>query len=67
MQSTVEVDDDLISDVMSSFGPTTKEAAVAEALKLALQIRGQASIRELRGIGGWEGDLDESRLGRNVD
>ncbi|HEY5329378.1 MAG TPA: type II toxin-antitoxin system VapB family antitoxin [Acidobacteriaceae bacterium] len=66
MRSNIQVDDELISQVMHSFDAPTKDAAVEMALKIALKIQGQASIRELFGKVEWEGDLEQSRLGRNV-
>ena len=49
---------------MKSSGSRTKRAAVEAGLRLLVQTRAQARIRRLRGKIRWEGDLDESRLGR---
>ncbi len=66
MRSNIQLSDELISQVMHNFDAPTKEAAVEMALKMALKIQGQGSIRKLFGKVEWEGDLEESRLGRNV-
>jgi len=67
MRSNIQVDDELISRVMHSFDAPTKDAAVEMALKIALKIQGQASIRELFGKVQWEGGPEESSLTHNVD
>jgi hypothetical protein len=52
---------------MKSSGARTKRATVEAGLKLLVQVRGQTGIRRLRGKIKWEGNLDESRLGRNSE
>jgi Arc/MetJ family transcription regulator len=66
MRTNIEIDDRLMAKAMKASGAPTKKAAVEEALKLLVRIRGQARIRELRGKIEWEGDLDTMRLGRNA-
>ncbi len=66
MRTNIDIDDDLIGRVMRNGGIPTKKAAVENALKLMLKIQGQSSIRRLRGKVTWEGDLEQSRLGRNT-
>jgi Arc/MetJ family transcription regulator len=45
----IEIDDQLVREAMRSSGARTKRAAVEEALRLLIQIRGQARLRQLRG------------------
>ena len=67
MRTNIEIDDKLMSEAMRRTGSRTKRATVEEALRLLIQLRKQAGIRRLRGKIHWEGDLEESRLGRNTD
>lgn len=64
MRTNIEIDDQLIHQAMRSSGTHTKRAAVEAGLRLLVQIHSQAGIRRLRGKVRWEGDLNESRLGR---
>ncbi len=66
MRTNIEIDDRLMREAMRKSGASTKRAAVEAGLKLLIQIRSQAGIRRLRGKIHWEGDLNESRLGRVV-
>lgn len=45
-------------------GARTKKAVVEAGLRLLVQTYSQTAIRQLRGKVRWEGDLNESRLGR---
>jgi Arc/MetJ family transcription regulator len=67
MRTNIEIDDQLMRQAMKSSGARTKRATVEAGLKLLVQVRGQAGIRRLRGKIKWEGNLDESRLGRNTE
>ena len=62
MRTNIEIDDNLMKKVMRVTGAATKKEAVDSSLKLALRIHGQISLRKLRGMGGWQGDLEKSRL-----
>jgi Arc/MetJ family transcription regulator len=64
MRTNIEIDDKLMRQAMRSSGARTKRAAVEEGLRLLIQTRGQRSIRRLRGKVAWDGDLEQSRLGR---
>jgi Arc/MetJ family transcription regulator len=64
MRTNIDIDDRLMRQAMRSSGARTKRAAVEEGLRLLIQTRGQTSIRRLRGKVTWDGDLEESRLGR---
>jgi Arc/MetJ family transcription regulator len=64
MRTNIEIDDELMSQAMKASGLSTKRATVEEALRLLLRIHKQVrGLAELRGLG-WEGDLNEMRLGR---
>ena len=64
MRTNIEIDDRLMREAMRLSGASTKKAAVEAGLKLLIQTRSQAGIRRWRGKIQWEGDLNESRLGR---
>jgi Arc/MetJ family transcription regulator len=63
-RTNIVIDDRLISEAMRLSGLATKKAVIEAALKLLIQINQQSEIRKLRGKIRWEGNLDESRLGR---
>jgi Arc/MetJ family transcription regulator len=65
VRTNIEIDDQLLSEAMRSSGARTKKAAVEAALRLLVKTHSQTAIRRLRGKVQWEGDLSESRLGRN--
>ena len=65
MRTNIEIDDQLLNQAMRSSGARTKKAAVEEALRLLVKTHSQIAIRRLRGKVQWEGDLNESRPGRN--
>ena len=64
MRTNIDIDDNLMRQAMRSSGARTKRAVVEEGLRLLIQTRNQRSIRRLRGQVRWEGDLEQSRLGR---
>jgi Arc/MetJ family transcription regulator len=49
---------------MRSSGTHTKRAAVEAGLRLLVKTYEQAAFRRMRGKVQWEGNLEESRLGR---
>jgi Arc/MetJ family transcription regulator len=67
MRTNIEIDDQLVSKAMRSSGARTKKAVVEAGLRLLVKTHSQTAIRRLRGKVQWEGDLDESRLGRFQD
>lgn len=67
MRTNIEIDDKLMKKVLRVSGERTKRAAVETAMRFYAQLKEQAKVRELRGIGGWEGDLEKSRLSRFAD
>ncbi|MGB2622090.1 MAG: type II toxin-antitoxin system VapB family antitoxin [Candidatus Acidiferrum sp.] len=66
MKLRTEIDDNLLRRAMKSGGYRTRKAAIEAGLRL-LVLREQTGIRRLRGKVAWEGNLEESRLGRNTD
>jgi len=64
MRTNIEIDDQLVHQAMRSSGARTKKAAVEAGLRLLVQTHSQTAIRKFRGKVKWEGDLNESRLGR---
>jgi Arc/MetJ family transcription regulator len=64
MRTNIEIDDQLIHEAMRSSGTHTKRAAVEAGLRLLVKTHEQAAFRRLRGKVRWEGNLEESRLGR---
>lgn len=64
VRTNIDIDDQLMRQAMRSSGATTKKAAVEQALRLLVKTRSQASMRRLRGKVKWNGNLEESRLGR---
>ena len=67
MRTNIDIDDRLMRNAMRSSGARTKRATVEAGLRLLIQVRRQAGIRRLRGKVRWEGDLNSSRLGRNIE
>ena len=66
MRTNIDIDDNLMRQAMRSSGARTKRAAVEEGLRLLIRTRDQRAIRRLRGKVAWDGDLEQSRLGRSA-
>ena len=66
MKLKIEIDGNLMRQAMRSGKYRTRKAAIESGLRLLL-LRGQTKIRQLRGKIAWDGDLEESRLGKNTD
>lgn len=64
MRTNIDIDDELMRQAMRRSGARTKKAAVEAGLRLLVKTHAQTAIRRLRGKVRWEGNLDESRLGR---
>lgn len=64
MRTNIVIDDRLIERALRATGLKTKRAAVEAGLQLLIDVKGQASIRRLRGKVAWEGNLNEMRAGR---
>ena len=64
MRTNIELDDALVERAMRSSGARTKRAVVEAALQLLVKTHEQSAIRRLRGKVEWEGNVNESRVGR---
>ena len=64
MRTNIIIDDSLMREALDLSGYKTKKETVEEALRLLIDIRKQAQIRNLRGKLHWEGDLDRMRIDR---
>ncbi len=64
MRTNIDIDDRLMRQAMRRSGAPTKKATVEAALRLLVETHAQRAIRQLRGKVQWEGDLNQSRLGR---
>jgi Arc/MetJ family transcription regulator len=66
MRTNIDIDDELMAEAQALSGAKTKRETVQEALELLVRIRRQDAVRDLRGLCGWEGDLEEMRTGRGA-
>ena len=64
MRTNIDIDDRLMREAMRCSGSRTKRAAVEAGLRLLAETHSQTAFRRLRGKFKWEGDLEQSRLGR---
>ncbi len=64
MRTNIVIDNSLMQRAMKATGFSTKKAVVEEGLRLLIKVKGQESIRRLRGKIEWEGDLGAMRQGR---
>lgn len=64
MRTNIEIDDRLMREAMRRTGNRTKRATVEAGLRALLDIHKQTGIRKFRGKVDWEGNLEQSRLGR---
>ncbi|MAT98694.1 MAG: DUF2191 domain-containing protein [Anaerolineaceae bacterium] len=64
MRTNIVLDDKLVERAQALTGLKTKRAVVEEALRVMIQLKEQALVRDLRGKLQWEGNLDEMREGR---
>jgi Arc/MetJ family transcription regulator len=64
MRTNIDIDDELMDEALKLTGLPTKRAVVEEGLRLIVRLGKQArTLKTLKGLG-WEGDLDEMRLGQ---
>lgn len=61
MRTNIVIDDELMSDVLTTTGLRTKREAVESGLRLLLRLARQGQLRELRGKLEWTGDLERMR------
>jgi Arc/MetJ family transcription regulator len=59
MRTNIDIDDDLLAKAMAATNTTTKKAAVEASLRLAVQLKAQAGIRDLFGKAVWRGHDDD--------
>lgn len=64
MRTNIDIDDALMREAMRASGAATKKDAVEAGLRLLVQTFSQGGIRKLQGKVRWDGNLNESRLGR---
>lgn len=64
MRTNIELDDHLVAKAQQLTGIKTKREVIDTALHMLVRLKEQSSAKALRGKLHWEGDLDESRLGR---
>ena len=67
MRTNIEIDDGLMQEAMEAAGTTKKKASVEAGLRMLIATGSQAGMRQLRGRVKWEGNLDVSRRGRNME
>jgi Arc/MetJ family transcription regulator len=66
MRTNIEIDDELIKEALRLSGLRTKRAAVEAGLRLLIRLKRQEDILHLAGRVQWDGNLDESRQGRDL-
>lgn len=64
MRTTLNVDDDALTEAMCFAEGRTKTAVINEALRTFARLRRRRELLALRGKVHWEGDLDELRKRR---
>jgi Arc/MetJ family transcription regulator len=64
MRTNIEIDDDVLREAQRLTGARTKRETVDVALRELVARQRRIGILDLRGRVHWEGDLDQSRLGR---
>jgi Arc/MetJ family transcription regulator len=65
MRTNIEIDDQLLEQALRATGLKTKRAVVEAGLRMLLHLKGQEDILRLVGKVRWEGNLEESRQGRD--
>ena len=67
VRTNIDIDDRLMREAMKCSGADTKRATVEAGLKLLVKTYAQTAVRRLRGKVRWDGNLNQSRLGRVRD
>lgn len=65
MRTNIEIDDKLMTEALRVSGLKTKRAVVEAGLRILIRLKRQEDILHLAGKVQWEGNLDESRQGRD--
>jgi Arc/MetJ family transcription regulator len=66
MRTNIDIDGSLMDEAQRATGLSTKKATVEEGLRALIRLKGQEEILSLAGKVKWQGDLAESRKGRNT-
>jgi Arc/MetJ family transcription regulator len=64
VRTNIDIDDTLIADAMAATGLKTKKAVVEEALRRLIRMTQEERTLALFGTVDWQGNLEQSRLGR---
>ena len=64
MRTTLNIDDDALAEAMQVSPGSTKTAVINEALREYARRRRIRKLRDLKGCGPWEGDIDKLRRRR---
>jgi Arc/MetJ family transcription regulator len=64
VRTNIDIDDALMHKALRCSRASTKKAVVEQGLLLLVKTHAQTSIRRLRGKVRWQGNLNESRMGR---
>ena len=64
MRTNIEIDDGLLEKAQRLSGLGTNRAVVEAGLQILVRLKEQEEILRLAGKVHWEGDLDQSRRGR---
>ena len=64
MRTNIELDDRLVAKAQHLTGIKTKREVIDTALHTLVLLKEQSSVKTLRGKLHWDGDLEESRIGR---
>lgn len=64
MRTNIDIDDDVLHEAQRLLGTRTKRETVNMALRELVARQRRFGILNLRGRVHWEGDLEESRRGR---
>jgi Arc/MetJ family transcription regulator len=68
MRTNIDIDDKLMKQTIRASGERTKRAAVETAMRTFVDLKKQErALDRLWGAAKWEGDLEQSRLGRFAD
>jgi Arc/MetJ family transcription regulator len=65
MRTNIDIDEKLMSEALRLTGLKTKRAVVEAGLRILIRLKRQEDILHLAGKVQWEGNLDESRQGRD--
>ncbi len=66
MRTNIEISDELMEEALRLSGFKTKRAVVEAGLRILIRLKRQEDILHLAGKVHWDGNLDESRQGRDL-